>query len=412
VQDEDYTVFRAVEHFGLECWRVTLELAPWLLIGAAVAGVMHAVLPTGFVRRRLQGYGGVMTAVIFGVPLPLCSCGVIPTGLGLKEDGASDGATIGFMISTPQTGVDSVVVSAAFLGMPFAIFKVFSAAIMGVVGGGLAEALSDDDPDLVLAKEGQGLRPGIRSGIEHGLTVLRSIWRWLVLGVLLSAAITVWLPPTILSSVGDWGPLGAGLAALALSLPLYVCATASVPIAAALVAGGLPLSAALVFLMAGPATNVATIGAVYRGMGHRNLAIYLGTIIVGSLTLGVMFDSVLQGAPAAVDMGHMQHNGVSAYLAAVALMGLCGWFALSDMRAWLGVKKMERDIHTHHMVIAVEGMTCNGCTSRLARLLNAVEGVEQAVVTLEPGQATVQGDLQLETIHGIITGAGFDVVDG
>ena len=103
-------------------WQVTVELAPWLLLGSLVAGVLHVVLPPGFVHRRLRGRGGVVKAVLLGVPLPLCSCGVIPAGLGLKRDGASNGAAIGFLASTPQTGVDSVLVSASFLGWPFAVF--------------------------------------------------------------------------------------------------------------------------------------------------------------------------------------------------------------------------------------------------------------------------------------------------
>ena len=101
-------------------WAVLTELAPWLLLGAVVAGLLHGLLPPGFVQRQLQGRAGVAKAVLLGVPLPLCSCGVIPTGIGLKEDGASDGAAIGFLTATPQTGVDSVLVSAGLLGWPFA----------------------------------------------------------------------------------------------------------------------------------------------------------------------------------------------------------------------------------------------------------------------------------------------------
>ena len=113
-------------------WHISLELAPWLLLGTVVSAALHVLLPKGFIQRRLTGFTGIGTAVMLGVPLPLCSCGVIPAGLGLKRDGASDGAAMGFLISTPQTGVDSVLVSAAFLGWPFALFKLASAAVMGM----------------------------------------------------------------------------------------------------------------------------------------------------------------------------------------------------------------------------------------------------------------------------------------
>jgi uncharacterized membrane protein YraQ (UPF0718 family) len=119
----------------LNIWNVWVELAPWLLLGALVSGVIHVFLPTDFVRRHLTGRGSIAKAVALGVPLPLCSCGVIPAGLGLKKDGASDGAAVGFLISTPQTGVDSVLVAAAFLGWPFALFKVVAATITGMTGG-------------------------------------------------------------------------------------------------------------------------------------------------------------------------------------------------------------------------------------------------------------------------------------
>ena len=120
-------------------WQITLELAPWLLLGMAIAGLLHGLLPPDFVGRHLRGRAGVAKAVVLGVPLPLCSCGVIPTGLGLKKDGASNGASVGFLISTPQTGVDSILVSASFLGWPFALFKVAAAAITGLVGGWIAD---------------------------------------------------------------------------------------------------------------------------------------------------------------------------------------------------------------------------------------------------------------------------------
>ena len=121
-------------------WSILLDLAPWLLLGAGVASALHIWLPPGLLQRHLSGYAGVAKAVALGVPMPLCSCGVIPAGLGLKKDGASDGAALGFLISTPQTGVDSILVSASFLGWPFALFKVGAATVTGLVGGWLVES--------------------------------------------------------------------------------------------------------------------------------------------------------------------------------------------------------------------------------------------------------------------------------
>ena len=121
--------------FIASIWFVLCELSPWLLLGMFLSGLLHVILPTRFVRQKLQGFSGVLKSVAIGVPLPLCSCGVIPAGISLKKDGASSGAAVGFLISTPQTGVDSMLVSASFFGWPFAMFKLVSAAIMGIVGG-------------------------------------------------------------------------------------------------------------------------------------------------------------------------------------------------------------------------------------------------------------------------------------
>ena len=120
-------------------WNILLALAPWLLVGMVIAGLIHGLLPRDFSKRQLRGPSGIFKAVALGVPLPLCSCGVIPAGLGLKKDGASDGASIAFLISTPQTGVDSILVASKFLGWPFALFKLGSAALTGVIGGFLSD---------------------------------------------------------------------------------------------------------------------------------------------------------------------------------------------------------------------------------------------------------------------------------
>ena len=238
-------------NFGHATWDVLLELAPWLLFGTLLAALLHVLLPKNLIRRQLSGYGGTLKAVVLGVPLPLCSCGVIPAGIGLKRTGASNGAAMGFLISTPQTGVDSILVSATFLGWPFALFKVAAAAITGVAGGWWVEGMKDEVPaeeadaadDAAEDEDGAGnpILRKISDMTAHGAELLQSIWRWLAVGVL------------GLRRHRD-APAAAGMARprrpgersapprprSSCPLPLYVCATASVPIAAALVSNGLP----------------------------------------------------------------------------------------------------------------------------------------------------------------------------
>ena len=381
-------------------WAVLTELAPWLLLGALVAGLLHVALPTGFIKRWLGGRGWrpVLLAAAAGVPMPLCSCAVIPTGLGLKRDGAGNGPALSFLISTPQTGVDSLAVTAAFLGWPFALFKMLAALITGFVGGLLAGrcrelpaaesagssscgATTAGDEAAVpsccgtapepasassscceaegeagevaaapvpnrcgggWAADEQGdvagepsprtapvgdeaatsccsgtkpppaaSRPSAVIGIWQFAVddLLRMIWRWLLVGVLVSAALSTWIDTGSWAVAGTGGIILALLGALVISLPLYVCATASVPIAAALVTAGLPTGAALVFLMAGPATNIATIGAVRRALGLPVTIVYLATVILGSLAFALLWDIGFGWQVQVADaLGHHQHE--------------------------------------------------------------------------------------------------------
>jgi uncharacterized membrane protein YraQ (UPF0718 family)/copper chaperone CopZ len=392
-------------------WHVLVQLAPWMLLGTLIAGLLHVLLPSGFIHRKLHGASGVFKAVGIGVPLPLCSCGVIPAGIGLKEDGASDGACVGFLISTPQTGVDSILVSASFLGWPFALFKVLSAAATGVFGGLLvdhfsAEAEQEDDGDRPQPPPASALAVTWRV-LHHGMDIIRSIWLWLVFGILASAAIEVFVPKSFLTGIGSLGIVPSALAALAVSLPLYVCATASVPIAAALVAGGLPPGAALVFLMAGPATNVATMGAIFRRFGGRVLVIYLATIIAGSAIAAVAFDWLLPDASATKPAVHQTHLTWWAQGCAVLLLGLFAWFSVQSLVKRLRRPVAKQDDQLIEYRIAVRGMRCGNCVARLEQTLRTTDGVQSAVVHLDPGEAIVWGSAGESQVREAIRGAGF-----
>ena len=197
-------------------------------------------------------------------------------------------------------------------------------------------------------------------------------------------------------------------AVLLVSIPLYVCATASVPIAAALVAGGLPTGAALVFLMAGPATNVATLGAVWRAFGGRTLAIYLSTIIVGSVAFGIAFERLV--GPMATQHVHNHHDHTTwwAMAAALVLLALFALFIFEEARATWARWRVR--MSEQRLEMGVEGMTCAGCSSRLERVLLKEEGVQSATVSLEDKRATVLGDISAERLTALIEGAGFDAV--
>lgn len=398
--------------FLYQAWLTTVELAPWLLLGALVAGLLHVLLPPDFVRRQLTGRWSVLKSVALGVPLPLCSCGVIPVAVSLREQQASRGATVGFLISTPQTGVDSILVSAAMLGWPFAIFKVFAALVTGVVGGWLTDATEPKSTELPMAPppaKHSDARRSWRDLVDHALEILHSIWGWLVVGVLLSAAIATAVPHSVLTGLAAYGGLAAMAVALGISLPLYVCATASVPIAAALVAGGLPTGAALVFLMAGPATNAATMGAIKQTIGGRALAIYLATIIIGSMLAGLLFDRVLLPATGGT---HVHDHPVTWWgvACAVALLLLIAWFAAGDLRRRLRPADAPQ-AHEGEVTVTlpVTGMTCQGCVSTVESALSRDPAIRQAQVTLDPPRAVVVGKASRERVTQIVEQAGYQI---
>lgn len=390
-------------------WQVLLELSPSLLAGLFIAGLIHVYLPPGLVHRALNrpSLGSVIRAALIGVPLPLCSCGVIPAAIGLRNEGASKGATTAFMISTPQTGVDSILVSASFLGWPFAIFKLVAAFATGLVGGILVNRLTDPDPvaaPAAVAPEASHRAEGLPGALRYAvIDLLGAIDLWLIAGVLVAALITVLVPPDFFAGQ-PWshGILGM-LLVLAIALPMYVCTTASVPIAAALVAAGMPPGSALVFLMAGPATNVATMGAVYRALGGRLLGIYLGTVTVMSILFGLTFDGLI---PPTGTLAH-DHQHDSPWLGtlcAIILICTLGYLTLRRIRIRLAPAMGT----PADLTLKVDGMTCAHCVASVKRALEGVAEVAEAAPDLASGLVQIRGDhLDVQGLIQAIEKAGF-----
>ena len=298
-------IIEKLKDIPLELWKVLGEMSPYLLFGFLVAGLMHVLIPTKIIEKQLGGKGilPAIKAALIGVPLPLCSCGVIPVAASLRKNGASREATTAFLISTPQTGVDSILVTFSLLGPIFAIFRPFAAFLEGVIGGWLVGIFAPKDEtsftaqeactDECCAPENGNTQSGRISRIfRYGFIVLpRDIGKSLVIGLLIAACISAFIPDNFF-----FGILGHGIVAMlimmAVGIPLYVCATASVPIAASLIAKGVSPGAALVFLMTGPATNAATLAVIWQTMGRRTASIYLATIAVFSIAFGFLLDYI------------------------------------------------------------------------------------------------------------------------
>ncbi len=297
--------------WAVETWTLTLAAAPWLLGGFLLAGVAYVLVPIGAVTRHLgrPGLASVVKAALFGIPLPLCSCSVIPVASSIRKQGAGRGAFASFLISTPETGVDSIAISYALLGPLLAIVRPVAAFITAIVAGLLVGSDEKVEHETAIAEnatscsrdcaeEDAPTRTGkFTTALRYGLIdLIADLSPWLVAGFVLAGLAAAVIPDGFLEQRIGTG-LPAMLVMVVVGLPLYVCATSSTPIAAALIARGLSPGAALVFLLVGPATNLATMVVVARDLGRRGLAVYLITIAVVAVAFGIVLDAVLPSLP-------------------------------------------------------------------------------------------------------------------
>ncbi len=419
-----------------ETWSVAAEMAPYLLFGFFMAGMVAVFLSPEWVERHLGGRGllPILKAVVLGIPLPLCSCSVIPVAASIRNHGASRGATTGFLLATPQTGVDSIVATWGMMGPVFAIFRALAAFVTGLAGGAVVSIV---EPDAHRAPDDKGgprggactdsccaekdTEPRWKRGLRYAFVTLPGdIGKALAVGVLVAGLIAALVPPGLFVEY-----LGGGLLAMILmmvvGIPLYVCATASIPLALGFMHLGVSPGAALVFLIAGPATNAATLATVFKVLGKRTAVVYLVTVAVGSLAAGFALDGTIWllgelGMPA----HHMAHEmGISwwQHLSAVVLIGMIVSSLWGEWRRKTGAAAHETPAGAVEsgpgegaVVLQIEGMTCEHCSKSVARGLRGAPGVTSAEVDLATGRATVHGEhLDPAALSQVIRSLGYDV---
>lgn len=317
----------------IKSWDVMAIMAPYLLLGFFVAGVLSAFVPVSFIERHLgkRGLWQIVKASLLGVPIPLCSCSVIPVAASLRRHGATKGATISFLTSTPQTGVDSIAATWGLLGPLFAVFRMAVAFVTGVICGVVVETFtplseessdkcSDDDCPTCNRKSGANKWKQV---FVYGFgTLPRDIGRALLIGIIISGLLGALVPADFFTRYlnSEWLSM---LAVMALGIPLYVCSTGSIPIALAMIGMGLSPGAALVFLITGPATNAATIATVLKTMGRRAVLIYLLTLSGCSLVAGWLLNRVITSQVITEQVHH--HESTAGYVeqfCALILIGL------------------------------------------------------------------------------------------
>lgn len=416
------------------------DMSPYLLLGFLVAGLLHAFVPGRLYSKYLSraDWRSVLLAALFGIPLPLCSCGVIPTAMSLRREGASRGATTSFLIATPQTGVDSILATYSILGLPFAILRPIAALVTSLFGGGLVNALVPESDARtahgVIAPDGGftqasakteacdeeeipadlGFFARLKLAFRYGfIDMVQDIGKWLVIGLIIAGLIALFVPDDFFTRFADNPLLTYGIVLL-IAIPMYVCATGSIPVAAVLMLKGLSPGAALVFLMAGPASNMASILVIGRVLGRRTQLIYLAALVIGAFVFGVGIDYLLPrelfaSVTAPEMMCHMHTpwwKWTSSLILALLLFYVFAVRRFVHRPSALSVTDASPDA-TVARRYTVEGMTCNHCRTHVEKALREVPGVTKAEVDLDRAEAVVEGEASDAALVAAVSAIGY-----
>ena len=399
------------------------EMSPYILLGFLIAGLLHAFVSRLTFARHLSGTGvkPVVKAALFGIPLPLCSCGVIPTAISLRRSGASRAASTSFLVATPQTGVDSIAATWSLLGPAFAVVRPVAALVTalfaGVSVGKTEKGDADTCTEAVCAAQPEaeddrpkGFWPRMTAALRYGyVDLVASIGTWLVIGLLVAALITVYVPADFFAAFGRW-PIVSMLGVLIVAIPMYVCATGSIPIAMSLMLKGLSPGTALVLLMAGPAANFASFSLIAREMGRKAAFVYLAAIVAGAIGFGLLIDYLLPASWFSLhntDMAQACHHHFSIFSTTCSVI-------LAVLLIFAFIRRHKKThLNTTAMTkkYIVKGMNCPHCQASVAKAVKGVEGVTDAEVNLSTGEVTVQGNPDDKAIADAVRAAGFDMAD-
>ena len=400
-----------MKEFLLSLLHVVCEMAPYLLLGFLIAGILHVFVPQGFYRKYLSkdNKWAVLWAALLGVPLPLCSCGVIPTAIGLRNEKASKGAVASFLIATPQTGIDSILATFSLMGLGFAILRPVAALVTGVCGGLLVNRLVPEDDTAFTSESSCSVESGNKLWrvLKYSyFKMIQDIGGRLVIGLLVAALIQVAIPDEFFLHFGSQ-PLLQMLVILVVAVPMYICSTGSIPVAAALIMKGLSPGAALVMLMAGPAVNLASILVVRKAMGRRFTWIYLLVIVGFSILFGLLIN--------AIGMDTSAMTSGDACCAATAFPSTFKLICASVLSLLIifaiTMKLFERFTHKAEepdtAVYTVEGMHCSHCEAAVCRAVEEIPGVESAKASASRKTLTIKGPAAEEFVRAAVEKAGY-----
>lgn len=440
------------------------EMAPFLLLGFLLAGILHVWVPNHLYVPKISktNFKSVLWSALFGVPLPICSCGVIPTSIALRKEGASKGASVSFLISTPATGVDSILATYSLLGGPFAILRPVAAFMTAMLGGLFTNVVTKKEPETGVAVVGETHEPHhehehcdcegdhcscsqeghdehskksfaqkVRETLEYGfVNMIGDVSKWLIIGLLLGALIAAFVPDDFFLFLHEY-PLLCMVVVLVLAMPMYTCATGSIPLALALVEKGITPGAALVLLMAGPATSIASMLVVGKAFGKRTLAAYLTSIALGALFFGFVIDTFFMDSFLASMLPHASAEchghgalGVFDYICAVlfAVLIIYAKFAHKGCGGHDEHHHHEGECHCnghHHeheepvvVTYRVLGMSCSHCKACVEKATLRLDGVLSAEADVANKELRVQwhgdDDVDETALKNAVEEAGFE----
>lgn len=405
-----------VSAFLATAWAMVAEMGAYLLVGFAVSALLRRWLKQAWVERLMgrRGPRSIVWGSLVGVPMPLCSCGVIPVTMSLRDKGASRGATVAFLTATPQTGVDSFLATAGMLGPVFAIFKLGVAFFSGLGVGLLVEAFSPKEaaPARAAASVSAMPQPTWRESLRYGFVAMPAeLSGALLLGFVLAALVATLAPPGLFADLPG-GALSSVLIVTLAAVPLYICSVGSIPLALALAQNGLPLSAVMVLLVAGPATSIATIAAARKILGGRATALYVAGVIVCSWIAAFAWEWFIAD-PQLTGMA-MEHPADLEWWKRAAGVALLALLVGPTISGWL--RRPKPGAHPapvgdgERATVRVAGMTCSHCERSLQSGLASLPFVRDVLaIDGRAGTAVLQGSrLDEAAIRQTVESLGFE----
>lgn len=406
-----------IKEIAIVIFSIFNEMSVYLLLGFLFAGILHVLVPQQLFSKYLSknSCSSVLYATLFGIPLPLCSCGVIPTGMALYREGASKGSVVAFLIATPQTGVDSIIATYSLLGLPFAVIRPIVALCTAMFAGLTTNIFTYKDipPTVINKKENKqeklSLTQKIKNVFRYGyVEMMEDIGKMLMFGLIVAGLISYFVPDNFFMIFGN-NTILTMLLVLVVAVPMYVCATGSIPIAIALMMKGMSPGTALVLLMAGPAANIASMLVIGKVLGKKTFALYLTTLIIGAITSGLIIDNFLPATWFDVSNFTMAgHHGGHFYNFKI----ICSIILLALFVNSIIQKKNKENLmqNTSNKTIAfkIDGMNCNHCKNNVTKAISALKSVKTVNVNLSEGIAYVEGDASDAEIKTAVEAIGFE----